>query len=83
MCERELADDEGPIFSTVAKLVDALRSALFLIRFLIRATSNCGMKPCASDVSCYAAPSASRSDERTARGGALALRPAPIRMFGI
>jgi hypothetical protein len=26
--DRELADDEGPIFSTVAKLVDALQRAL-------------------------------------------------------
>jgi hypothetical protein len=34
---RELADDDGPIFSTVAKLVDALRSA----PSLMRATSNC------------------------------------------
>jgi hypothetical protein len=56
--DRGLADDEGPIFSTVAKLVDALQRAI-----PHRAISNCGMKPCALGANCCAGPSTRRSDE--------------------
>jgi hypothetical protein len=59
---RELADDDGPIFSTVAKLVDALQRAVF-IRSFIRAISNSGKKPCAWGANCSAGPSTRRSDE--------------------
>jgi len=65
---RELADDDGPIFSTVA------RSTPCSAPSLIRAISNCGKRPCALGANCYAGPSTRRSDERTAGDRALAVR---------
>ena len=65
---RELADDDGPIFSTVAKLVDALQRAVPHSRDLELREEALRL------ASCSAGPSTSRSDDRTADSRALAAR---------
>jgi hypothetical protein len=52
-CDAALASDDGPVFSTVAKLVDALE------RSIPEGTRNAELKtkPCASRVNCSAGPS--------------------------
>jgi hypothetical protein len=57
-----LASDDGPIFATVAKLVDALK------RSIPEGTRNAELKnePCTSRLNCYAGPSTSRNKKAVA-----------------
>jgi hypothetical protein len=54
-----LASDDGPIFSAVAKLVEALK------RSIPEGTETGSekKKPCASDVNCFAGPSAKKNNK--------------------
>jgi hypothetical protein len=59
-CEAALASDDGPIFSTVAKLVEVLKHSI------PEGTQNAEAKkakPCASGVNCSAGRSTTKSDE--------------------
>ena len=71
----KLADDDGPIFSTVAKLVKALGPRSRRV-----ATSRPRKRRCGSDVNCCVERIArNRESDTPNRPGARALHAAPVR----